>query len=118
MKLFLKPLSSIITVSSGSSAHTLRNKQTKTPHKKNQKRNESLKFRKTREKENDTLFIDDVIAHTDKTNRIIQLLEFIRGFCEVDRHKINFTKPVSFFYHNDELLENIVKNQDTITINL
>ena len=36
MKLFLKPLSSIITVSSGSSAHTLTNKQ-KNPQKTNKK---------------------------------------------------------------------------------
>lgn len=60
MKLFLKPLSSSITVSGERSTHTLRNQK--------EKRNKRLKIRKTRSRENDTLFIEDVIAHIEQSN--------------------------------------------------
>ena len=60
MKLFLKPLSSTITVSGGRSTHTLRNQK--------KKRNKRLKIRKMRSRENDTLFIEDVTAHIEQSN--------------------------------------------------
>lgn len=56
-----------------------------------QQKNERLKIRKERgRKKQPLLFMDDIITHRKKTiESTDKPLELIRGFCEVDRYKIN-----------------------------